>query len=365
MNNNTIKEELNSFNALCKSNDKIFWSNTKKTWICYGYHLTQNLLRNKYLFSKSRLDLPIEMFESAEDKKEVLIFQEKISSSLIFRDEIRTSFVKWLMNKASNVNFLDSFDNFNNASNEVVNLAEHSFNFNKDVSLLITHKLLAPIIDEAVFCGDFFDGKISSKEHFLEIAKSFNYMVDFISKNDEIKSDLNMKSEKDFVDLLVIFIAAQSTTSHLINCTIALIIENLVSNNIKIDKNSIEKYINESLRMYSPVTAVSRQLVEDYQLEGGALKKGERILFRLDLANYDSHFGLDIYDFIPSRKFKPLSFGVSPYQCVGMGLSLNATKFYISQFLSNFNKMSIRDIGYTKGTASFGIDKLMLEVSHA
>ncbi|WP_367987791.1 cytochrome P450 [Vibrio sp. NTOU-M3] len=365
MNNKIIKEEINSFNALCKTNDKIFWSNTKKTWVCYGYHLTHNLLKNKYLFSKSRLNLPVEIFESDEDKKEVIVFQEKISSSLIFRDEVRTNFVKWLMNKANNLKFLEAFDDFNDASYKDIDLAVHSFNFNKEVSLLITHKLLEPIIGKAVFCGDFFDGKISSKEHFLEIAKSFNYMLDFISENEEIKLDLNMKSDKDFVDLLVIFIAAQSTTSHLINCTIALIIENFVSNGINIDKNSIEKYINESLRMYSPVTAVSRQLVEDYQLEGISLKKGEKILFRLDLSNYDSYFGLDIYDFIPSRKFKPLSFGVSPYQCVGMGLSLNATKFYISQFLSKFDDISIKDIGYTKGTASFGIDKLMLEVSHA
>lgn len=68
---------------------------------------------------------------------------------------------------------------------------------------------------------------------------------------------------------------------------------------------------------------------------------------------------------IKKRKFKPLSFEITPYQCISMGLSLSASRFYILELFKKYKICSVLELKTSLSTASYGINNLILKVYDA
>ncbi|KAL7152127.1 hypothetical protein ABFS83_04G076500 [Erythranthe nasuta] len=107
--------------------------------------------------------------------------------------------------------------------------------------------------------------------------------------------------------------------------------------------------INESLRLYPPVTVVSREAFKDMKFGGIDVPKGVNLwTFVLSLHTDPGVWGPDAYDFNPERfangitgacKFPHLymPFGVGPRVCLGQNLALVELKVLIALIVSNFS----------------------------
>lgn len=107
--------------------------------------------------------------------------------------------------------------------------------------------------------------------------------------------------------------------------------------------------INESLRLYPPVSVVSREALKDMKFGSVSVAKGVNLWALVTTLHTDSeNWGPDSYQFNPARfsngitgacKYPHLymPFGVGPRVCLGQNLALVELKILISLILSNFS----------------------------
>ncbi|KAL0435167.1 UNVERIFIED_CONTAM: cytochrome [Sesamum radiatum] len=107
--------------------------------------------------------------------------------------------------------------------------------------------------------------------------------------------------------------------------------------------------INESLRLYPPVTVVSREAFKDMKFGNIDVPKGMNVWTYVLTSHTDPEiWGPDAYEFNPERfangitgacKFPHLymPFGVGPRVCLGQNLALVELKVLIALILSNFS----------------------------
>ena len=110
----------------------------------------------------------------------------------------------------------------------------------------------------------------------------------------------------------------------------------------------LDKVINETLRMYPPVTTLLRECGEDYKIPGSdlVLTKGTGVIIPVHAIHHDSRYYRDPQRFDPER-FSPevererpnlafLPFGVGPRNCVGMRFGLMQSKLGIASMIYSF-----------------------------
>lgn len=107
--------------------------------------------------------------------------------------------------------------------------------------------------------------------------------------------------------------------------------------------------INESLRLYPPVTTISREVLKDMKFGNINVPKGVNIWSSVTKLHTDPEvWGLDSYQFKPERfangitgacKFPHfyVPFGVGPRICLGQNLALMELKILIANILSEFS----------------------------
>lgn len=65
------------------------------------------------------------MFSSEDDKTSIKKFQQRMLFSLIFRDEVKSNFVKLVICKYNKSDFIDLIPQFNPSHEMKINLADH------------------------------------------------------------------------------------------------------------------------------------------------------------------------------------------------------------------------------------------------
>jgi len=93
----------------------------------------------------------------------------------------------------------------------------------------------------------------------------------------------------------------------------------------------LEHVLNEVLRLYPPVHFIDRRALEDIDLDGFHLRRGEYVLLSPLRAQRDSRFFENPDAFLPERwqgdarkalhRFCYFPFGAGPHTCIGMGLA--------------------------------------------
>lgn len=91
---------------------------------------------------------------------------------------------------------------------------------------------------------------------------------------------------------------------------------------LKADPGLLRNVIEETLRFEPPVTMIPRVAVEDFDLHGNAIKKGQVVQLNIASANRDeAHFpDADRFD-VTRPPGKHLSFGTGPHGCFGAALA--------------------------------------------
>ncbi|MEO9869475.1 cytochrome P450 [Ekhidna sp.] len=148
--------------------------------------------------------------------------------------------------------------------------------------------------------------------------------------------------EKEMINLLLfVFIAGYETTSSLL----ALCLHNLISN--KDDVANIKKYgakpfINEMLRLHSPVQITGRVNTESVELDGQFIPKNSSLTVCLGAANVDpAHFEKP-EEFVWNRtKREHLSFGYGMHFCLGNQLAEIEVEILIEKLLPILDRIKI------------------------
>ncbi|MCK9543255.1 MAG: cytochrome P450 [Novosphingobium sp.] len=86
------------------------------------------------------------------------------------------------------------------------------------------------------------------------------------------------------------------------------------------DPDFLSKAVDELLRYFSPVVGgLSRTVVEDTELRGQTLRKGERVLLMYNSGNYDEERfpDPDTCDLARPNAKQHLAFGAGPHRCIG------------------------------------------------
>ncbi len=88
------------------------------------------------------------------------------------------------------------------------------------------------------------------------------------------------------------------------------------------DPALVPNVVEQSLRLYSPVTALARWATRDTEVAGRRIRAGERVLLLFGSANRDGAVFADPDEFhLDRRDGRHVAFGIGPHRCVGSNLA--------------------------------------------
>ncbi|MFD2424215.1 cytochrome P450 [Ralstonia solanacearum] len=86
--------------------------------------------------------------------------------------------------------------------------------------------------------------------------------------------------------------------------------------------DKVSKLVDESMRVESPIQFITRHAVDDFELNGQRIKKGDSIYLMLGSANRDPEVYSDPDTFQPyAPKRKGIHYGTGPHVCIGAALA--------------------------------------------
>ena len=100
------------------------------------------------------------------------------------------------------------------------------------------------------------------------------------------------------------------------------------------DPSLVHNAVEQSLRLYSPVTALCRTAAEDTDVNGQHIRAGERMLLLFGSANRDETVFEDADEFhLERRDGRHVAFGIGPHRCVGSHLARLEMRIAVEEFL--------------------------------
>ena len=88
------------------------------------------------------------------------------------------------------------------------------------------------------------------------------------------------------------------------------------------DPSLVHNAVEQSLRLYSPVTALCRTAAQDTEVNGQSIRAGERMLLLFGSANRDETVFEEADEFhLERRDGRHVAFGIGPHRCVGSHLA--------------------------------------------
>ncbi len=100
------------------------------------------------------------------------------------------------------------------------------------------------------------------------------------------------------------------------------------------DPGLINNVVEQSLRLYAPVTGLSRTVTRDTSLGGQELRAGDRLLLLFGSANRDETVFEGADDFhLDRRDGRHVAFGIGPHRCVGSHLARLEIRIAVEELL--------------------------------
>jgi cytochrome P450 len=171
--------------------------------------------------------------------------------------------------------------------------------------------------------------------------------------------DGNKLSEEDiFAFCSLLLLAGHVTTVNLIGNMVRSLLEHpqqlkqlIMSNKIKNDKNSnlnlpsVQSAIDETLRYRSPVQALFRFAMQDVNIEGQKIQRGQRMILWIGSANRDEYVFPDAEKFDIARTFNSthLAFGHGIHFCLGSTLANLEAQVVLKIILERLNDLRFAD----------------------
>ncbi|XP_057870247.2 cytochrome P450 734A1 [Cryptomeria japonica] len=217
---------------------------------------------------------------------------------------------------------------------------------------------------------------IDAREKTVEMGKTGSYGADLLglmmseSKKQgrvDVKSNVSLSTEEIIDECKTFYFAGHETTSVLLTWTIILLgihqdwqelgrreVLEVCGRNKYPDADSLSRLkivgmiINEVLRLYPPVVAITRQACETTELGRLSIPAGTQFMIPILALHHDpALWGSDAKDFNPGRFSKGIAkaakhpmafmpFGAGPYICVGQNFALLEAKLVLTMILQKF-----------------------------
>lgn len=111
---------------------------------------------------------------------------------------------------------------------------------------------------------------------------------------------------------------------------------------LKDDPSLIAGFVDESIRWVTPVRSFMRNAVEDYELRGQTIKKGDLLMLCYPSANRDEEIFEDPFTFdIKRSPNKHLAFGYGPHLCLGQHLAKMELNRFWEQLIPRLESVEI------------------------
>jgi len=108
------------------------------------------------------------------------------------------------------------------------------------------------------------------------------------------------------------------------------------------DEELVKLACEEMLRWTTPVAQFSRTAMQDYELRGKKIAKGDTVGLMYAAANFDEEIFDNPFEFRIDRKpNRHLAFGTGPHQCLGLLLARLEMRIFFSQFIPRIEHIEL------------------------
>lgn len=170
-----------------------------------------------------------------------------------------------------------------------------------------------------------------------------NQVINYLQQS--IKLSKISFTEAIMAGAFILFAGYETTSSLLSNCVNHLAFNPKEYQELKENPERIDHFINEALRIYTPVGRFLRRAKKDVIIGGTLIPKGSIVILMLGAANTDPSLFENPYQFDSTRKNhnQSLSFGKGAHYCVGMLLAKQQTKLALENLIKETNTISIKE----------------------
>ncbi len=163
---------------------------------------------------------------------------------------------------------------------------------------------------------------------------------------------------------LLLAVAGNETTRNLISHGLLLLLEHPEAlARLREDPSRIPAAVEEMLRFRSPVIYMARTALEDTQLEGQRIRKGDKLLLYYPSANRDERVfeHPDVFD-IDRKQNHHLAFGVGEHFCIGTHLARLETRVMFEGILERMHDLELAGpVSYLRSNLIDGIKHIPLK----
>lgn len=142
--------------------------------------------------------------------------------------------------------------------------------------------------------------------------------------------------------MVLLFGGFETTTNASSSFLVRLLEDPELMQRLRDHREDIEAAIEEHLRLVPPVDLVPRRCTADVELEGTAIKAGQRVAYLVDSANRDPEQYDDPLDLRVGRaKNRSLVFGGGVHRCVGSHFARMVLRVEFEEILARFGDISL------------------------
>ncbi len=171
---------------------------------------------------------------------------------------------------------------------------------------------------------------------------------------------LEMANDELLILLVVLMVAGNETTRNAISGGMELLIRNPDERRKLLDDPSlIPAACEEMVRLVSPVRTFSRTVVEDCELNGKRLRKGQEVCIVYPSANRDAKVFDDPEEFRIERNPVHLGFGAGSHFCLGANLARMEMRVAFEELLRR-----LPDMEFSRGGPEFRPSTLVRSCTH-
>jgi cholest-4-en-3-one 26-monooxygenase len=163
---------------------------------------------------------------------------------------------------------------------------------------------------------------------------------------------------------LLLAVAGNETTRNLISHGMLLLLEHPEAlERLREDRSLLRGAIEEMLRFRSPVIYMRRNALEDTELEGQRIRKGDKLLMYYPSANRDESVFERPDEFRIDRKSNPhLAFGIGEHFCIGTHLARLETRVMFDGVLDRMHDIELTgSVSYLRSNLIDGIKHIPMK----
>lgn len=359
----------------------IRYDETRKCWDLFRYADIQSVLKQPKVFSSQR-------------------GRSTSKSSILTMDPPKHTKMRALVNKAFTPKAIKQLEEkIKDLTHDLLHQVSHKqiFDIVHDVAAPLPVMMIAELLGAEVKDRDFIkqhsDALVAGAKD--ESEEAIQAVVDMQQRAEEALSDyfshlIQKRKDNpadDLISLLIqaeidgerltenellgfcilLLVAGNETTTNLITNAVRLLTEQPdIAESVRQDLSLIPQLTEETLRYYPPVQAIGRIAVEDVDIAGQRIEKGDYLINWIASANRDERKFEDPDTFRLDRKSNPhMSFGFGIHFCLGAPLARLESNIVLDVLFNTFKEFSFAGdtLKPIQSTFVFGVKEFPVQVT--